>query len=122
RIRDFQHFLPFGGRAILPLYDDKIQIYGGLGGAYLRYSERVRQPFPGTGFRIDCSVCSARDGFGYYGMFGVNTALDRARHFRVGAGTKVFRGHTSGDPLGLAPPRETTDRWINIFAAFSFSF
>ena len=122
RIRDFQHFLPFGGRVILPLGEERVHIYGGLGGAYLRYTERVRQPFRGGGLRIDCSVCGARDGFGYYGVFGVNTALDSGRHFRVGAGTKVYRGRTSGDALGAAPPWETRDRWVNIYGTFSFTF
>ena len=76
RIRDFQTFVPFGGRAILPLYRDKIEVYGGLGGAYIRYGERIRQPFQNVNFRIPCDICASRDGFGYYGLFGVTTALD----------------------------------------------
>ena len=112
RIRDFQTFVPFGGRAILPLYRDKIQVYGGLGGAYIRYGERIRQPFQNVNFRIPCDICASRDGFGYYALFGVTTALDELRRFRLGVGTRVYRGYTSGDPLGAAPPGETTDRWI----------
>jgi len=122
RIRDYQQFLPFGGRVILPLAGDRIQIYGGGGGAYLRYSERVRQPFQDSGFRIDCAECAIRDGIGYYATAGVNVAVDRAQHFRVGVGTKVFRGATSGDPLGAVPGGETSDRWVNVFASFGFSF
>ncbi len=54
------------------------------------------------GFRA--TICAARDGFGYYGLFGVNVSFDRARMFRFGAGTRMYRGHTSGDPLGAVPP------------------
>ncbi len=122
RIRDYQQFLPFGGRVILPLANDRVQIYGGGGGAYLRYSERIRQPFQGTGFRIDCAVCALRDGVGYYAKAGVSVALDQAQHFRIGAGTSVFRGATGGDPIGAIPGIETADRWVNIFASFGFSF
>jgi hypothetical protein len=122
RIRDYQHFLPFGGRVIIPIADDRVQIQGGGGGAYMRYSERIRQPFEGSGFRLDCAVCAVRDGFGYYGLFGVNVALDQAQHFRIGVGTRVYRGSTSGDAIGAVPPRETTDRWINVFGTFGFSF
>lgn len=122
RIRDFQTFVPFGGRAILPLYRDKIQIYGGMGGAYMRYGERIRQPFQNSDIRIPCDVCASRDGFGYYGIFGVNTAIDQVQRFRLGVGARVYRGHTSGDALGAVPPRETTDRWINLFGSFSVSF
>jgi hypothetical protein len=122
RIRDYQHFIPFGGRVVLPLAEERVHIYGGLGGAYMRYTERVRQPFNNSGFQIPCAVCSARDGFGYYSTVGANAALDSGRHFRVGVGAKVYRGHTSGDPLGAVPPRETTDRWVNIYGTFSFTF
>jgi hypothetical protein len=122
RIRDYQTFIPFGGRVILPLANERVNIYGGLGGAYLRYSERIKQPFRYGEIRIPCDVCAARDGFGYYGIFGGSVALDSGRHFRVGAATRVYRGHTSGDPLGAIPPRETTDRWINVFGSFTVSF
>jgi hypothetical protein len=122
RIRDYQQFLPFGGRVILPLADDRVQIYGGGGGAYIRYSERVRQPFRDFGFRVDCPECSLRDGLGYYASAGVSIAIDRMQMFRVGVGTKVYRGAVSGDPLGAVPGGETRDRWVNIFGSFGVSF
>jgi hypothetical protein len=122
RIRDYQSFVPFGGRVILPLANERVNIYGGLGGVYMRYAERLKQPFQSYDYRIPCDVCAARDGFGYYGIFGGSVALDHGRHFRVGAGTRMYRGHTSGDPLGATPPRETTDRWLNLFGSFSVSF
>jgi hypothetical protein len=122
RIRDYQQFLPFGGRVILPLADDRVQIYGGGGGVYIRYSERIRQPFQDSGFRIDCPECALRDGLGYYASAGVSIAIDRLQMFRVGVGTKVYRGAVSGDPLGPVPGGETRDRWVNIFGSFGVSF
>jgi hypothetical protein len=122
RIRDYQHFLPFGGRAIIPIARERVLIYGGGGGAYMRYSERISQPFTDSGFRFDCDVCSSRDGIGYYGLVGVDVALDRGRNFRLGVGGRVIRGQTEGDPFGGVPPRETQDRWINVFGRFTFSF
>jgi hypothetical protein len=122
RIRDYQNFIPFGGRVILPLADERIHIYGGMGGAYMRYSESIQQPFEDSDFRIPCNICASRDGFGYYSTAGVNASFDRARRFRAGAGVKVYRGHTSGDAFGATPPRETTDRWVNLFGSFSVTF
>jgi hypothetical protein len=122
RIRDYQHFVPFGGRVVVPLLEERLHLFAGGGGAYMRYTERVRQPFSDSGFRIDCDVCSARDGWGSYGLVGANFAVDRGRHFRIGASGKVYRGHTEGDPLGAAPPRRTTDRWINVVGEFTASF
>jgi hypothetical protein len=122
RIRDYQHFLPFGGRVILPLGTERVHFYGGGGGAYMRYTERIRQPFQDSGFRFDCSVCSSRHGVGYYGLVGVDVALDQAQNFRIGVGGRVIRGETEGDPLGAVPARRTDDRWINVFGRFSFSF
>ena len=122
RIRDYQQFLPFGGRVILPLAEDRVQIYGGGGGVYIRYSERLRQPFADAGFRFDCAECALRDGTGYYAQAGVNVAIDRAQFFRVGGGTRVYSGATSGDPLGAVPGGETRDRWLVIFGSFSVNF
>ncbi len=120
RIRDYQLMVPFGARAILPLEHDRFLISAGGGGVYLRYTELLHQP--SSFFRIDCPVCSSRDGWGYYGLVGANVVLDRARHFRVGVTTKVYQGHTKGDPLGFVPPLKTRDRWVNVFGEFGFSF
>lgn len=122
RIRDYQFFLPFGGRVIVPLKRERIHLYAGGGGAYLRYSERLRQPFADSGYRFDCDVCSSRDGIGYYATLGGNVTLDEAQHFRLGAGSRVYRGHTNGDPFGDVPARRTTDSWVNVFVTFGLSF
>jgi hypothetical protein len=122
RIRDYQQFFPFGGRVIMPLLNDRIQVFGSGGGAYFRYSERVRQPFGNYGYRLDCPVCAVRDGFGYYAGVGANFALDQGQHFRLGFIGKVYRGGTAGDPFGDVPGHSTVDRWITLSGSFGFSF
>lgn len=122
RIRDYQQFLPFGGRVILPFADDRLQIYGGAGGAYIRYSERIRQPFQGSGLRIDCVSCALRDGLGYYALTGFSVAVDRSQMFRLGFVTKAYRGATSGDPLGSVPAAETRDHWYTVYGTLGISF
>jgi hypothetical protein len=122
RIRDYQQFLPFGGRVILPFADDRFQIYGGGGGVYIRYSERISQPFQGGYYRVECVSCALRDGVGYYAVAGASIALDRSQMFRIGAGVKSYRGATSGDRLGAVPGIETRDRWTYIFGTFGISF
>ncbi len=120
RIQDYQFFLPFGGRAILPLASGRVLVSGGVGGAYLRYSERLSQP--SEYLRVACPVCRSRSGWGYYGLLGGRLALDSGRRFWVGAASKVYRGHTEGDPLGDVPGVRTQDRWVKIFGEFGLSF
>lgn len=120
RIRDRQFFIPFGGRAILPLARGRVLISGGGGGAYMRYAELLHQP--SEYYKVDCPVCTARDGWGYYALADLSFFLDRYQHFRVGAVTKVYRGHTQGEPLGGVPPFRTRDEWVNILGQVGFSF
>jgi hypothetical protein len=119
-IRDYQFLVPVGGRAILPLARGRFHLYGGGGFAYLRYTELLRQPSPY--WQIDCRYCGSRHGIGYYATAGLNFALDQGQHFRVGAGMKVYRGNTDGDPVGAVPPIRTKDHWNNLFAEFTFAF
>jgi hypothetical protein len=120
RIRDYQYFVPFGGRAILPLAGDRFQIAGGMGGVFMRYAERISQP--SDFYRIDCPVCSSRSGWGYYGLVNVGGFVDQRRIFRVGVTAKMYRGNTDGEPLGNIPPLRTTDRWLMIGGEFGISF
>jgi hypothetical protein len=120
RIRDYQFFVPFGGRAIIPLAQERFWIAGGAGGAYLNYRERISQP--SDYYRIDCYACSARSGWGYYGLVNVGTALDRGRHLRLGITAKMYRAHTEGEPLGNVPGLRTRDKWLMITGDFGFSF
>ena len=120
RIKDYQFFLPYGGRAIIPIGGGRVLFSGGGGGTYMRYTERIRQP--SSYYTFECPVCRARDGWGYYGLLGLNVAIDGARHFWVGATTKVYRGHTEGDPLGDVPGLRTRDRWVTVFGHVGVGF
>jgi hypothetical protein len=88
----------------------------------MRYSERIRQPFQGGGFRVDCPACALRDGLGYYALAGISVGIDRLNFFRVGFMTKVYRGATEGDPFGPVPAMETRDRWVNLYGTFGINF
>ena len=135
RIRDYQYMLPLGGRVVIPIADEKVQLYAGGGAAWLKYAEVVRQPFANSGYRIDCPVCRERSGWGTYGLAGVSVALDRAKMFRLGVTTKVYRATTDGDSFrilefgsrsghsfGTLPAIRTKDRWINVAGEFTISF
>jgi hypothetical protein len=118
RIRDYEYFIPFGGRVILPI--DRFFISGGAGGAYLRYSERLHQP--SSYYKIDCPVCASRSGWGYYALANTGAFLDQGRHFRLGVTVKMYRAHTEGEPLQEVPGVRTKDRWLMIGADFGVSF
>lgn len=120
RIKDREYFIPFGGRAIAPFFGGRLLVSGGGGGVYMRYAERLHQP--SDYYRIDCPVCTARGGFGYYAQTNVSYFLNTNQNFRVGVTSRVMRGHTSGEPLGDVPGFETKDHWLQILAEFGFSF
>lgn len=120
RIRDYQYLIPFGGRVILPVAEGRLLLSAGAGGAHMRYSERLSQP--SDYYRFNCPTCTARNGWGYYGLVGGSYALDRYQRFRIGVTTKVYRGHTEGQPLGQLSGVRTRDRWINLFGDFSICF
>lgn len=122
RIKDYQFFVPVGGRAIIPVAANRLQFHAGGGGAWMTYRERIRQPFGDSNFRLDCPVCSSRGGFGYYALLGATVALDRAQLFRLGFTTKLYRGRTSGDALGPIPGVRTNDQWLTSAAEFSVNF
>ena len=120
RIRDYQFLVPIGGRAILPLARGRVLFSGGGGAAYMRYTELLSQP--SDYFRLDCPVCNSRHGVGGYAVLSTSVALDRYQRFRFGVTGKVYRGHTSGDPLGQAPGVRTRDHWVNLYGEFGVSF
>ena len=122
RIRDYQYMVPLGGRVVIPLADERVQLYAGGGAAWLKYAEVVRQPFSGSGYRIDCPVCRSRSGWGSYGLAGASVALDQGKMFRLGVTTKVYRATTDGDSFGTLPAIRTKDRWVNIAGEFTISF
>lgn len=120
RIRDFQMFLPLGGRVVAPVAKGRVEFYGGGGAAYARTAEFLSQP--SYYLRVDCPDCVARDGWGYYALLGGSVALDRAQHFRLGVTTRVYRMNTSGPPVGSTPAVNTSDQWVNTYFGFTFSF
>lgn len=122
RIKDYQFFLPMGGRAVIPLARNRVQLHAGGGGAWMTYRERIRQPFGDSNFRLDCPVCSSRSGWGYYALLGASVAVDRAQFFRLGFTTKLYRGRTAGDSLGPIPALRTNDQWLTSAAEFSVNF
>jgi hypothetical protein len=121
RIKDYQYFVPIGGRVVIPLARNRVQLYAGGGGAWMKYSERIRQPF-GNNFRLDCPVCTSRSGWGYYSLLGASYAIDRAQLFRIGFTSKLYRGKTSGEPLGAIPAVRTNDQWLTTAIEFSINF
>ncbi|WP_321475915.1 hypothetical protein [uncultured Paludibaculum sp.] len=120
RIRDFQFFVPMGGRVVAPLAKGRVEFYGGGGAAYARYTELLKQP--SDYFQIGCPVCQARDGWGAYALLGGSVALDRSQHFRLGVLSRVYMVNTSGPTIGTTPSVKTSDRWVNTYATFTFSF
>ncbi len=120
RIKDYQFFVPMGGRAILPVVDGRLLFFGGGGFAWMKYTELLRQP--SDYYRFECPTCTSRSGWGNYALVGVSYFLDNSKLFRVGVNTKVYRGHTDGQPIAGVPGVRTRDRWVNIYGEVGVSF
>jgi hypothetical protein len=120
RIRDFEYLVPFGGRVLLPLREGRLLFSAGGGGAYMRYSEKLRQPT--SQYRFECPDCSSRSGWGTYALVGASVAIDHFQRFRAGVTSKLYRGSIDGGQLGLLLPGQTRDRWTNIYAEFTVTF
>jgi hypothetical protein len=118
RIGDREYFLPLGGRVILPAASNRVLFHAGGGGAWMKYHERLNQP--SSYYRIDCPICTSRSGWGYYAQLGVDWFW--TRNIRFGVLSRVYRGHTEGDPLGNVPGTRTSDHWVNTLAEVGFSF
>jgi hypothetical protein len=118
RIRDFQHFVPFGGRGILPLANGRVLISGGGGGVWMRYREAISQPSQFV--QLTCPQCLARSGAGYYALGSVKFT-NRWQRIWFGTTAKIVRGETEGLPFGgLDPFRRTKDHWL--FLTFDIGF
>ena len=120
RIRDHQTFIPLGGRVVLPLARGRVELYGGGGAVYARYSESLSQPDEYT--KIGCPSCRARDGLGYYAMVGGTVAMDASQRFRLGVIARAYRLETAGAIIGALPSSRTADRWMTTYLTFSASF
>lgn len=122
KIRDNEILVPFGGRAIIPLASQRIELFGGGGPAYLHYGESVEVPGSGSDSSFNCQTCRSRGGWGSYAIAGVNVAVERSQRFWVGVQSRLVHGKTNGDPLGAVPPLQTQDTWINTAAVFLVRF
>ncbi len=120
RIRDFQLFIPVGGRVVLPINGDRAEFYAGGGGVFARYYEAISQP--NVNFRFACPPCSARSGFGYYGVTGFRYRPSQYGAFWIGGSVRVIRVNTDGEPIGNLQPPATRDRWIIPTFDIGFSF
>jgi hypothetical protein len=95
--RSRMHYIPAAGyRAILPLWNDRVELSGGGGGAYL-----FAKPKP-----------SGYNTWLVYGMLEANYALDRDRRVRAGFLLRWYR-----DPVG-----RPSHQWINTGVAVSYQF
>ena len=78
-------WIPFGLKGILPLRRDRLEVSIAAGGTYEKYS--VGNPATSVGFL-------SRDGWGGYASAGASMALDRGRHFWLGASPRLFLVNT----------------------------
>jgi len=126
RIHDVEYMVPFGGRAILPLAEDRFELFAGGGGIYLRYDEEAEIPglkcYGSCYYEIPCPSCTSRGGWGYYGTAGVNFALDRRHRVWLGLEARYTKGTTSGTLLSTVAGFETEDRWLSTSMNLVFRF
>lgn len=117
---DHEFMIPLGARIYIPQPFKRIEISAGGGAAYLHYSETVSSG--GSYYSPTCYTCTARGGWGGYGMGNINYYLDSNHTFHVGTTVQFIAGSTNGQPVGGIPGVKTTDHWINAFVGFGISF
>jgi hypothetical protein len=99
---DRYYWVPFGVRFIAPTYLGRIELSGGGGGLYEKYTVG------------NSSVCcyAAHDGWGGYFVGSVSVALDRSRRFWLSGTPRWF----------LANGTYARDRWFQIAGEVSYRF
>ncbi len=105
KLNDRFIWVPFGVRGILPLRNGQIELSAGGGGLYEKYS--VSNPNPSVGLL-------SRSGWGGYFVAGAAVAIDRDRHFWLGASPRWFLANANG--------ANAHDRWFVVSGEFSFRF
>jgi hypothetical protein len=128
KVHDSEYLVPFGARAILPLFHDRFELSAGGGGMYILYAEEaaapegvtVYCPSGGCSIIVDCSTCKSRNGWGYYGIAGAAYSLDNRRRLWLGISGRFIRGTTSGQPLGTGTLFETKDQWFATAVELTF--
>jgi hypothetical protein len=100
-------WVPFGLRGILPLHSGRIELSAAAGGLYEKYS--VSNPNSNLGLQ-------SRAGWGGYFAGGAAMAIDRGRHFWLGASPRWFLANAN---QGFGYQH---DRWFAITGDFSVRF
>ena len=98
-------WVPFGFLGILPLRNRRIEISLGGGGTYEHYSTGNIPAFIGL---------QSQAAWGGYLSVGAAVALERSRHFWLGASVREF--------LGTATRTGDHDRWTVVTGDLSFHF
>lgn len=117
---DHEFMVPLGGRIYIPQPFKRIDISAGGGATYLHYAETVSSG--GGYYAPTCYTCTARDGWGGYGLVNARYYLDSNRNFSVGTTFQFIAGSTNGQSVGSVPGIKTTDHWTNISFEFGLSF
>jgi len=97
-------WIPFGVRVIAPVAEDRVELSVGGGGLHQRYSISNS----GSGF----FGFDPYNAWGGYGVASAAVALDRGRHFWLGASPRFF----------IANGESHRDRWVTITGEFGFRF
>lgn len=119
RIRDYQHFVPLGGRGVITMAEGKVLITGGGGAVWMRYNDSLQQP--NSFIRFTCPPCQSRSGWGGYGLVNVKFT-NRWQRIWWGFTTKVIRGTTDGQSFANLPSARTKDHWVNSYFEIGFGF
>jgi hypothetical protein len=98
-------WVPFGLRGILPIKRGRVELSAAAGGLYEKYA--VSNPNQAVGLE-------SRDGWGGYFASGAAIAIDRGRHFWLGASPRWY--------LANANRGYTHDRWFVITGELGFGF
>ncbi len=117
---DHEFMIPLGGRVYIPQPYKRIELSAGGGAVYLHYAETVSSG--GAYYSPTCFSCTARGGWGGYGLFNARYYLDSNHNFSLGTTFQYIAGSTNGPAVGNVPGIKTTDHWANISVEFGLSF
>jgi hypothetical protein len=98
---DLFTWVQFGPRAILPVWEGRLELSAGAGGAYENYSISSASGF-----------LSPRSGWGGNFSAGAAVPLDHGRHFWLGTAPRLILVNANG----------VRDRWFVAGGEFSFRF
>lgn len=121
--KDHELMFPIGGRVYIPTPFKRMELSAGGGGIHLHYSETIPSNVSyGYGYSNTCYTCTARGGWGGYGLVNARYFLDDNHTFHIGTTVEFISATTNGDPVGDIPGISTTDHWTNVSVDFGLSF